>query len=194
MQSFSSELLNTAIEWQEQFRSIEPVIQELVQCYDCSAQVARSNQSDVAPRLLNELWNELDGEFPSELDVRAAAVRLYSFDSRVPNWLESRISNDSRPVPTDADLIGANGRTTQATLATPAILQSLRTLHERVANEMRALCQLTSKLEEMLSEESDEPVPAALDTSLESLANIKADDIRAAAVRLGIATDSHLAW
>jgi hypothetical protein len=201
-QSFSSELLAVATEWKCQFDSIEPVIQELVQCYDYSAHLARMNQSDVAPRLLNELWDELDPDFPSELDVRAAAVRLYSFDSRIPNWLESKISNDAQAIAagratvgvTDVGAMAATGMQATTEVEAPAIADSLKALHRRVADEIEHLCVLTGKLEEMLSEESKEPVPAALDASLDSLANIKADDIRAAAVRLGIATESHLAW
>ena len=200
MDSFSSQFLAVATEWKDQFDSIEPAIQELVQSYDYSAHVVRSRQSDVAPRLLNELWDELVDEFPSELDVRAAAVRLFSFDSRVPTWLESKIVRDEQPNghAATADFsvtnFGPNSDTTQATLQAPAVAQSLRQLHQRVANEMRALCELTAKLEEMLAEEAAEPVPAALDTTLESLANVRADDVRAAAVRLGIASESHLAW
>lgn len=197
MDSFSSQFLAVATEWKTQFHSIEPVIQQLVQCYDYSAHVVRSQKSDVAPRLLNELWDELVDELPSELDVRAAAVRLFSFDSRIPRWLESKIVRDELPdVPDESMKLAFTNlnNTTQATLEAPAVAQSLRQLHQRVADEMRGLCELTAKLEEMLAEEASEPVPAALDTTLESLANVKADDIRAAAVRLGIATESHLAW
>jgi hypothetical protein len=197
MDSFSSQFLAVATEWKNQFHVIEPVIQQLVQCYDYSAHVVRSRQSDVAPRLLNELWDELVDEFPSELDVRAAAVRLFSFDSRIPEWLESKIARDEQPNAPGHSLNFAFvdiTKTMQATLEAPAVAQSLRQLHELVADEMRGLCELTAKLEEMLAEEANEPVPAALDMTLESLANVRADDIRAAAVRLGIATESNLAW
>jgi len=191
--SLSSQLLSAATDWKAQFKLIEPAIQQLVQCYDYSAHAVRSRQSDVAPRLLNELWEELAGEFPSELDVRAAAVRLFSFDSRIPNWLESQIVRESNGED-EASEFNWTPSSHTAVVEVPAVMQALRDLHEKVANEMRGLCELTARLEDILSEETDEPVPSALDAMLESLACVKADDIRAAAVRLGIAESSRLAW
>ena len=188
MSSFSTELLSTAADWKAQFTAIEPAVQQLVQCYDYSAHLVRSQQSDVAPRLLNELWEELEEDLPSELDVRAAAVRLFSFDSRVPIWLESQIVREEE-IPVGFQ---HNGRT--AVVETPDVVESLRALHQHVANAMRCLCELTARMEDMLSDESDEPGPAALDAMLESLASVRADDIRAAAVRLGVAETFHLAW
>ena len=188
MRNFSSALLSTAADWKAKYTAIEPAFQQLVQCYDYSAHLVRAQHSDVAPRLLNELWDEIEDDLPSELDVRAAAVRLFSFDSRVPNWLESQIVSDEE----EPQVAQHNGHA--SVFEAPGVVESLRALHQCVAAEMRCLCELTARMEDMLSEESDEPVPAALDAMLESLASVRADDIRAAAVRLGVAETFHLAW
>ncbi|HEY6563847.1 MAG TPA: hypothetical protein VIY86_05085, partial [Pirellulaceae bacterium] len=74
---------------QARLRRMEPEISRLVQLYDVVAAEIAGDASLNGSAVLDESWCAALG-IPSEVDIRAAAVRLFASETHTPTWLTRR--------------------------------------------------------------------------------------------------------
>ncbi|MEM8678170.1 MAG: hypothetical protein AAGF97_02340 [Planctomycetota bacterium] len=172
----------------DQHTKLKPELQRLVLMCDLLAAKLRETQHRDAPRLLNELCDSI-ADMPSELDVRAAAVRVFSSELPDTKWMRPPKVDAPRDHATEVTLeyeeefvLSAEGVT------------SLRDQYRRTQLEMGRfyrLCEtMFRKFKERRNRGKTQRVASQHDFEelLRSATGLSMEDVQAAATRLGLET------
>ena len=166
---------------------LEPEFCQLVRLYDeVAAWYAEQAQSPVAAvYLLDEAWCEKLG-VPSEVDIRAAAVRLFASEGRAPAWLRRRVSHGplvsarahDDPVDRHSAAPFHNGSCVQLRQ------QELVGQYTRAAEACQQLLDLCSRVERILDRIKNLSARSAEQERLKIETGVGLEDVTAAATRL----------
>lgn len=175
---------------QARLKRMEPEISRLVQLYDQLAAELAGDASVNGSVVLDESWCDAIG-IPSEVDVRAAAVRLFASDHHTPTWLTRRSGYRS--------LVRGNSPASPPQLAKGDVPElrhvmpsnrsqgaELLAQYTRAAEICRELVDLCTAVKKRLGQMTDTATWDLLNERMRSDAGVGLDDVSAAALRLRV--------
>jgi hypothetical protein len=175
----------------DELMRVEPELSRLVQLYDELSMHKSGDPSIEGVGLLDESWCEALG-VPSEVDVRAAAVRLFVNDGRIPGWLKSRpysstarMSNVPKPSVSVASNPG-EGSTAPVSSSPIQKREELLRQYDRAASMCGQLVELCRRLERILDRIENLSARNAAQELVKWETGVGLADVSAAASRLRI--------
>jgi hypothetical protein len=188
-------------ELRNQLSRMEPELSRLVGLYDEIAATVGGDPTSGGSSLLEESWSANLG-LPSEVDIRAAAVRLFASERFTPPWLTRRSSyksllrsqRDARPcLPAAADDAEPEPGNGMPAWIEPSQREELLRQYERAASICRELVGICMSLESALPMPLDVETRQLVNERMRSEAGVGLDDVSAAAARLRIRDASPVA-
>jgi hypothetical protein len=185
----------------QHLQRLEPALSRLVKLYDELAVLRTPQRPANCCSVVDESLS-VDLGIPSEVDIRAAAVRLFAAEHSIPAWLRrsvnpsrvTLIAEDEDPVSADshdiADLedSGVDSAPWAPGLIHPQLREDLLEQYAHAAAICQELVQLCDKLESSFPVPMDPASRQAMNDSLRVQTGIGLDDVSAAASRLRVKT------
>lgn len=179
-----------------QLGRMEPELSRLVGLYDEIAATAGADPVTGGSSLLEESWC-LDLGLPSEVDIRAAAVRLFASERFTPPWLTRRAAYKSllraqraarsqESDSSDSDVPETGDCDASSSWIAPSQREELLQQYERAVSICRELVEICLSLESALPMPLDVETRQMINERMRSEAGVGLDDVSAAATRLKI--------